>query len=188
MAVRRRDLARLGGFLSVGEVLAEDHALGRRFLDGGFGVRTSLDVVENRNVACSVMRTIERHTRWSKIRRALFPAGFVTEPLLTPILAASVGLLLSPGKLTAAMLGVACLAQTAIALAAVRLLRGHWLALRYLPLEIVRSYVALLCWLRACGSRRIEWRGHAFLLKRGTAIVPLATAAERTASRARLAA
>jgi ceramide glucosyltransferase len=188
MAVRRRDLARVGGFLSVGEVLAEDHALGRRFLDGGFGVRTSLELVENRNIGCSVTRTIERHTRWSKIRRALFPAGFVTEPLLNPILVASFGWVLSPCKMTAAMLGIACCLQTVIALFAVRLLRGHWLSWRYLPLEIVRSYMALLCWLRACGSRRIEWRGHAFLLKRGTAIVPLATAAERTASRARLAA
>jgi ceramide glucosyltransferase len=188
MAVRRRDLARVGGFLSVGDVLAEDHVLGRRFLDGGFAVRTSLEVVENRNISCSMMRTIERHTRWSKIRRLLHPAGFVTEPILTPILAASIGLVLSPCEITWAMLCMACVLQTAMALVAVRLLTRSWMAWRYMPLEIVRSYVALVCWLRACGSRRIEWRGHAFLLKRGTAIVPVAAATERTASRARLAA
>jgi len=188
MALRRRDLARLGGFLSFGEVLAEDHMLGRRFLDSGFLVRTSLEVVENRNVACSIARTMERHTRWSKIRRVLFPLGFVPEPILTPILAASLGLLVAPCMVTGAMLCVACILQTTTAMVAVRMLRGHWLAWRYLPLEIVRSYVALFCWFRACGSLRIEWRGHAFLLKRGTAIVPAATAAHGSASRARLAA
>jgi ceramide glucosyltransferase len=188
MALRRRDLARLGGFLPFGEVLAEDHMLGRCFLDNGFLVRTPPEVVENRNVACPVARTLERHTRWAKIRRVLFPPGFVTEPVITPILAASLGLLIAPCKLTWAMLCFACVVQTAVAMVAVRMLRGHWMAWRYLPLEIVRSYVALFCWARACGSLRIEWRGHAFLLKRGTAIVPVATAAHRSASRARLAA
>jgi ceramide glucosyltransferase len=188
MAVRRRDLARLGGFLPVGEVLAEDLVLGRRFLDSGFTIRTSLDPVENRNVTGSLVRTIQRHTRWSKMRRALHPAGFVGEPVLTPILVASVGLLLAPGKVTATMLAVACVAQTASAMLAVRLLRGHWLSWRYIPLEFVRSYVALLCWLRACGSRRIEWRGHAFLIRKGTAIVRLAATQERSTGRARLAA
>jgi ceramide glucosyltransferase len=135
------------------------------------------------------MRTIERHTRWSKIRRALLPSGFVTEPILTPIIAATVGLALAPCKITAAMLGFAWVAQTGAALGAVRLLRGHWMSWRYLPLEVVRSYIALACWLRAaCGTRRIEWRGHAFVLKRGSAIVPVSAATERTASRARLAA
>ncbi len=188
MAVSRRDLARVGGFLSVGEVLAEDFVLGRRFLDHGFCVRTSLEVVENRNVTCSMKRTLERHTRWSKIRRVLSPAGFVTEPILTPIVAASMALLLAPCKLTGAMLGIACVAQTAMALSAVRLLRGHWMSWRYVPLEMVRSYVAFLCWILAFGSRRIEWRGHRFLLGRGSAIVPVAPSAERAASRARLAA
>jgi ceramide glucosyltransferase len=188
MAMRRRDLARLGGFLSVGEVLAEDYELGRRFLEGGFELRSSLDLVENRNVGCSVARTLERHTRWSKLRRSLFPAGFAAEPLITPIVAASIGVAIAPGNKTAAMLAFACVLQTSCALFAVRWLRGYWLPWRYIPLEIMRSYVSFFCWLRACGSRRIEWRGHAFLLKRGSAIVPIATSPDRSAGRARLAA
>ncbi|MDP9152148.1 MAG: glycosyltransferase [Myxococcota bacterium] len=188
MAVRRRDLALLGGFSPVGEVLAEDHALGCRFLAAGYLARTSLDAVENRNVACSVMRTIERHTRWSKMRRALFPWPFVLEPLITPVAVASIAVALAPSTLTAAVLALACLLQMAGALLAVRILRGEWLTWWYAPLEVVRSYVALFCWVRACASRRIAWRGHAFVLKKGTLIVPVAAPSERAATRARAAA
>ncbi|MDP9036071.1 MAG: glycosyltransferase [Myxococcota bacterium] len=185
MAIRRRDLAKLGGFSPVGQVLAEDHALGRRFLAAGFLARTSLDAVENRNVACTVMRTIERHTRWSKMRRALFPWPFVLEPLMTPIAVASLAVAVAPCTLTAVVLAVVCVLQTAGALLTVRVLRGSWLAWWYAPLEVVRSYVALLCWVRACASRRIVWRGHAFVLKRGTTIVPVASPSGRAATRAR---
>jgi ceramide glucosyltransferase len=185
MAVRRRDLARLGGFLPVGGVLAEDYVLGRRFLDAGFLARTSLDVVENRNVACSVGRTVDRHTRWAKMRRSLFPSGFAMEPILTPIVVASLGWVVSPSKTTAMALVAICVLQTACALFAVKLVRGHHLAWWYAPLEIARSYVTLVCWLRAWGSRRISWRGHPFELGRGSAIDAVASQAERPAGRSR---
>ncbi len=176
MAMRRRDLQRIGGFSVVGDVLAEDHALGRRFLDAGFAARTSLGVVENRNIDRSVKRTLERHTRWSKMRRALFPLPFVAEPLLTPVVVASLAAVVAPGKLTALAWAISCVLQTCSAMLAVRVLRGSWMSWRYLPLELVRSYVAFFCWVRACVSRRIDWRGHVFILKRGSVIEPLAPA------------
>jgi ceramide glucosyltransferase len=184
MAVRRRDLAVLGGFQPVGHVLAEDHVLGRRFLAAGLEARTSFDVVENRNVDCTLGRTLERHTRWAKLRRSLNPAAFVAEPVLTPIVVASAGVIAAPCKLTAGLLAAVCLAQSACALLAVRLLRGRALAWWYAPLEIARSYVTLLCWAYACMSRRIAWRGHPFFLRRGSVIVP--DEAQRSASSAGL--
>jgi ceramide glucosyltransferase len=172
MAVRRRDLAVLGGFHPVGHVLAEDYVLGRRFLAAGLEARTSFEVVENRNVVCSVARTIERHTRWAKMRRSLSPTAFFAEPVLTPIVVASAGVAAAPCRVTAVLLAAVCVAQTACALLAVRLLRGRGLALWYAPLEIARSYVTLLCWAFAWTSRRIAWRGHPCSLRRGSVIVP----------------
>jgi len=96
--------------------------------------------------------------------------------------------LLAPVTAATRLLAAAFLLQTASALIAVRLLRGHWLAWWYAPLEIVRSYVMFLCWLRALASRRIEWRGHAFTLTRGSVIVRANASSERSAGGARLAA
>jgi hypothetical protein len=92
--------------------------------------------------------------------------------MLTPILVATLGFALAPGKVMAAVWLASCMAQTVGALASVKLLRGSALAWYYAPLEIARSCLAVLCWIRACASRRITWRGHPFLVLRGSAIVP----------------
>jgi ceramide glucosyltransferase len=188
MAVRRRDLLRLGGFGTVGNVLAEDHVLGARLMDAGFLARLSNEIVENRNVMCSIRGTLERHTRWAKTRFSLFPYVYPFEPLLTPILVATLGLALAPGRAAAALWLAASLTQMAGAVIAVRLLRGSPIAWYQAPLEIVRSFLAVLCWGRACVSRRITWRGHSFVVQRGSTIVPAPATAHGSDSRARLAA
>jgi ceramide glucosyltransferase len=172
MAMRRSDLAGLGGLAPFGGLLAEDQALGAAFAQAGLGVRTSLDVVHNRNVTCTLRRTLQRHTRWSKLRRSLSPAGFVFEPLLTPVVMATLVAVIAHSQLALAALGIVAVAQTITALAMTALLRGHGIAWRYAPLEIVRVYLQLVCWAVALTSMRIQWRGHPFLLKHRSVIVP----------------
>ncbi len=174
MAMWRRDVVRLAALHLVGHVLAEDHLLGRLFDEAGYAIRTSLETIENRNVDCSLRRTLERHTRWAKMRRAISPAAFALEPLLCPLAVASTAAVVAPCRTTVLLLAFAALVQTALAFSALRLLRGTSLRWYYAPLEVLRSYVALFCWARAWSSRRIQWRGHAFLLARDSAIVPVA--------------
>jgi ceramide glucosyltransferase len=188
MAFRPEDLDRMGGFGSIGDVLAEDHVLRRRFLDGGLLIRTSFDVIENRNTAGSVLTMVDRHTRWAKLRRSLSPAGFFVEPVMTPVAVATIGLAVAPSVETASAFAVTCLVQTCAAMFAVFAARGTWLAWWNAPLEIVRSYALILCWARACVSRRIAWRGHPFTLQAGSVIVPLQASQGRSSGRTRLAA
>jgi ceramide glucosyltransferase len=172
MAMRRDLLRSIGGFARVKSLLSEDHMLGRAFAEAGFKVSVSLQPVENRNVACSLRRTIERHTRWAKMRRSLAPLGFLLEPCLYPVVMATLACLILPTK-TLCLAFLACVfLQTAGALVTTRVLRGNTPRWYWIPLEIIRSYLLFFCWLRACLSRRVSWRGHDFELARHSEIVP----------------
>jgi ceramide glucosyltransferase len=172
MAMWREPLHRIGGLTRVAHLLSEDHMLGRAFAQAGFKVRVSLTPVANLNVACSLRRTIERHTRWAKLRRSIAPVGFVLEPILSPIVIATIACLALPTKLLFLSFLACVVLQTLSAIAMTRVLRGRAPRWYWAPLELVRSYVLFFCWLRACASRRVSWRGHDFELARGSAIIP----------------
>ena len=172
MAMWREPLRRVGGYARVAHLLSEDHMLGKAFADAGYKVRVSLAPVENRNVACSLKRTVERHTRWAKLRRAIAPFGFWLEPVLSPLIVTTLGCLALPTRSLAFAFLFAVLLQTVGAVVTTRALRGTPPRWYWVPLEIVRTYVLFLCWVRACASRRVSWRGHDFVLARESAIVP----------------
>lgn len=171
MAIWRRDLAKIGGFSAFSDVLAEDHVLGDAVLALGLAIRTSLAPIENRNVACSTRRTLERHARWAKIRKSL-SLGFWGEPLGAPLVLLTFLCLAFPSRLLFALLVASALVQTVAAFAFVKLLRGKPLAWKYAPLEIARTYAIFACWLWATVSDRVVWRGHPFRVLSGSRIVP----------------
>lgn len=173
MAMRRRDLERLGGFAAFGNLLAEDAAMGRRFAAAGLRVATSFVPVENRNVQGSVARSYERHSRWAKMRRALSPTFFAIEPFFSPILVATVAALLVPGRVTCAALAASALLQTGTALSAAWTVRGRKFPWRLAPLEVVRVFLMFACWVSACLGRTVSWRGNALTVGRGTVLTPI---------------
>jgi len=172
MAMWREPLHRVGGFARVANLLGEDHMLGRVFDKAGYGVRLSLAPVANRNVTCSFRRTVERHTRWAKLRRAIVPFGFAVEPTLSPVLVSTVSYVIAPCRATCAAFAAALLLQTIGAYVTTRVLRGRSPSWHWVPLELLRAYLCFFCWLRACASKRVSWRGHDFELARDSAIVP----------------
>lgn len=131
MAIRRNVLEAIGGFGAVGGVLAEDHLLGRLVRRAGYRVGLSFAVVENRNVDCGATRTIERHTRWAKMRRNITPGMFALEPLADPLVMAALLAFVCPSRLMLAAFAIMVPVKTFTGWLALWLLRGRTLPLHY---------------------------------------------------------
>jgi ceramide glucosyltransferase len=172
MAMWRDALRSVGGFERVGDLLSEDHMLGKRFAEAGYELGISLEAVENRNVTCTLGRMMDRHARWAKLRRALHPVGFAFEPMLYPVVVCTFACAAAPSKLLCVAFLASLLLQITGTFVMTKVLRGNLPRWFYLPLEVVRSYLLFVCWLRACSSTRVGWRGHDFELTKDTRIVP----------------
>ena len=172
MVMWRVPLRRIGGFSSVADFLSDDHLLGRAFERAGYAVHVSLSAVDNRNLSCPVKRVIGRHTRWAQTRRALSPLTFALEPALSPLVISTLAFLVWPGMALGMAIGCALIVQAAGAALTTCVLRGQGPRWYWAPLEVLRSYLLFYCWVRACLSRQVAWRGHVFHLARETRIVP----------------
>jgi len=163
-AVRRDALSAIGGFASLGEVLADDHELGRRIKAKGFEVAIApvcVPIVQD----STLRETLARLLRWCRTYRVCQPVGyaltlfshhgvaaallaFILDRALWPLLAATIAI----------RLVTALVSHVAIA--------GREADLASLALLPFRDLVATALFLLAWTGRTVTWRGRRFLVAR----------------------
>jgi ceramide glucosyltransferase len=171
LAFRRADLARIGGFESFVDFLADDYELGRRITDLGLRVELSDVVVETHLPAYDLRGFLAHQLRWARGVRDARSGGYFglvsTYGLMWALLAviAAHGAPWSWG-----VFGVTVLLRLAIALSVGRSVLQDAQLLKNLWLLPLRDLVAVAVWVASFAGHTVTWRGDRFELKNGRLI------------------
>jgi ceramide glucosyltransferase len=181
MLMRRDQLAALGGFEALRQVLAEDYLLGQRYHAAGYGVALSELPVATYNRRLSVRRFLSRHLRWAQLRRSCALGPFCSEILLY----ASPWLIAPLFTHEPKQLVVPCLVGLAARIASDGLLAkctsGRFPSATALALLPIKDTLLLAVWVIALLRRNVHWRGHVLRIESGSRLVApqLASLGER---------
>lgn len=173
MVVRRRDLARIGGFAAVAGYLADDYQLGTRIAALGLRVHLSNYVIASVLGATTFREQWDREVRWARCTRASRPLEYpgLLLTFSTPLaLSLTVVSGFSQGSLL--MLLISLLLRWLVAW----LVSGwtnnrsirRWLI--WLP---VRDLLSALVWCAGGVGRRVSWRGEMYLVRDDGQLEPL---------------
>lgn len=166
-AVQRRALDAIGGFDALIEYLGEDVEISRRLREAGYRVEPAPMAVPSMTRGRSLNDVVSRFARWITVIRAQRPFLMLSYPIfmfagvLLVIGGTLVGTFGSGWPVGASASLALCVILTRVGLSVTA---RYFCGLSFSPLTavidaIVSDVVLALAFLRACRSRRFEWRG-----------------------------
>jgi ceramide glucosyltransferase len=171
LAFRRADLARIGGFESLLDYLADDYELGKRIADLGLEVALSEAVVETHLPAYDLRGFISHQLRWARGVRDSRAGGYLGLVFTFGLFWSCLALVLSQRTAWVwALFGLTLLLRLAVALVVGKAVLRDAGLLRRLWLLPLRDFIAVVVWITSFAGHTVTWRGDRFTLKDGRLI------------------
>jgi ceramide glucosyltransferase len=171
-ALARTTLAAIGGWEDVKDLLAEDQRMGFKMVQAKFGTHAAPVFVENVQKHKPLSHFWLRHTRWAMLRYRVIP-GYWLEPLLNPVLWASLVFAFEPSRATLVVLGGTCAYSIIFTELCSRIVRGRGVPLKWVPFILFRDVLMVLAWARGATVRSVDWRGNKLRVGKKTLLSPL---------------
>jgi ceramide glucosyltransferase len=173
MVFRRADLARIGGFQSIVDFLADDYELGCRIAALGLQVQLSDVVVETHLPAYDFRRFLAHQLRWARGVRDARPREYVGLVTTFGLMWGILAVVFAQGAFWSwAVLAIIALLRLAVAITVGGFVLGDRTLLRNLWLLPLRDLIGVGVWVASFFGHTVSWRGDRFELKNGR-LVPL---------------
>jgi ceramide glucosyltransferase len=168
LAFRRAELARIGGFASFVDHLADDYELGKRIAGLGLLVELSDVVVETYLPSYGLRDFLAHQLRWARGVRDARAGGYLGLVFTFGVMWALLALAASRGALWGwSGLAIILFLRCAVALVVGRgVLRDRHI-LKYVWLLPLRDLMAAAIWITSLGGHTVTWRGDSFRLQDG---------------------
>lgn len=174
MALRRQDLAAMGGFEPVKDLLAEDYVIGQmvpKLLEKRVELasRPVQNVTQDRTVA----QFFHRARRWAVLQHALVgPWLYAAQIIQNPVLLATLALAADPAPWTVAAWVAVAGARALLDGAAGSALRPGGFNPAQLMLVPVKDLLLGMAWIEGFFRRSVDWRGTRLRVLPGTRLAP----------------
>jgi ceramide glucosyltransferase len=180
IALRRETLARIGGFETVANQLADDYVIGKAVRRAGLRVVVPSMLVAHSFEEQSLSEAVRHELRWARTIFTVDPIGYAGSGLTHPLALALIG---------AALRGFDALGLTAaLAALACRLILKYRLTREFdLPnpdyaLLVVRDLLSFAIYVAGFWSTRVSWRGRVFAVARDGTLLGMAEPHARSGS------
>jgi ceramide glucosyltransferase len=168
LAFRRTDLAKIGGFRALVDVLADDYELGRRIAGLGKRVVLSDVIVETHLPVYDIAGFIEHQLRWFRGIRDARPRGYIGLISTFGVMWAVLALLAAGAAPWSWVLLVAVvLLRMVVAFVMCRDVLEDEESLERMWLLPIRDLIAAAVWIASFAGHTVTWRGERFELKKG---------------------
>jgi ceramide glucosyltransferase len=162
MALRRKTLAKIGGFEAVVEQLADDYALGALVRRAGLNVAIPPSIVAHDCTQQSALDLFRHELRWARTIRSVDPLGFMGLGITHAVPLALLGTLLG-GITPACIIVIAALACRFVLQA--QFDRTFHLRDDFFWIGPLRDVMSFIVFVASFFGRVVEWRGHRYGLQ-----------------------
>ncbi len=175
MALRRQDVAAMGGFYAMKDYLAEDYVIGLRVGQVlGKRVAVARSVVQNVSRKKSPRDFLKRYRRWSIIHRTSIELGtYLAQALLNPFPLALIAAAFHPSGPTLLAAVAVCVLKTALDFATAWSLHPRAFGLSAALAVPLKDALLFAAWVNGLFETTVDWRGNALRVGPGSRLMPL---------------